>query len=69
MTTIKKMAVDDFAELPDHPIQRNTIHHAKKAIGGRGHLLNFCPTHAQVSSVTLGKMTYKVDGHTRSYLC
>ena len=60
------MSVDQWINLPDHPIQRNTEEHARKAL--RRHLATPHPSQSVVSAVRLNGTTYKVDGHTRAYL-
>jgi len=64
----KVISVDDFLDIQDNPIQRDTKSHARMAIGKRGHLLHYSPTHALVSYATNGKNSWKLDAHTRAYL-
>lgn len=65
-----KMSVDDWIKTPDHPRQRDVIHHAgashwreaKLAEGAlKAHLCH-------VTGALLDGQLYKVDGHTRAYL-
>jgi hypothetical protein len=67
MITSKTMSIEQWAQVQDNPIQRDTELHAKKAI--LGHLKQDSATHARVAAAILpnGEM-YKLDGHTRSYL-
>lgn len=63
---LKSMTVRDFCALPDHPKQRPTERHAKKAIArylGSAH-----EAHRWVVSATLNGVRCKVDGHTRAFL-
>lgn len=67
MITSKIMTPQEWIAVKDNPIQRDTEHHAKKAV--LGHLKQESATHARVAAAILpnGEM-YKLDGHTRSYL-
>lgn len=66
-TTHMTMTVQEWSEIPDNPIQRDTIAHAKKA--KTKHLKIASATHSRVSACRLSTgETYKLDGHTRSYL-
>lgn len=61
------MTVEEWFEVSDNPIQRNTELHAKKA--RNKHLKAASPTHARVSAAQLPSgEVYKLDGHTRSLL-
>lgn len=61
------MTPQEWWNVPDNPIQRNTAEHAKKAI--RGHLAAPHPSHAIVHAAQLTDGTLvKLDGHTRSAL-
>ncbi len=61
------MSTQEWAEVSDCPIQRDTSEHAKKA--RNKHLKTKSATHARVSAATLPNgEVYKLDGHTRCYL-
>ena len=62
------MSVQDFAALPDNPIQRDSQKHGE--IYSRppyGHLCKFHPTHIKAAMCITpdGKHKWKLDGHTR----
>ena len=61
-----EMSVNEWVDVRDNPIQRNTVVHAVRAING--HLKEYSPTHARVSAAKLNRELYKLDGHTRSLL-
>lgn len=64
---LKKMSVNEWIDVLDNPIQRNTEVHAKKAL--RNHLKSSSPIQAKVSAAELPDGTLiKLDGHTRSLL-
>lgn len=65
--TQSTMTSQEWMEVYDNPIQRNTELHAKKA--RNQHLKTASPTHARVSAAQMpsGEI-YKLDGHTRSLL-
>ena len=61
------MTPEEWAEIPDNPKQRDTAARAVRA--SRQHLKNFAAPQANVSAARLPDgTTYKLDGHTRSYL-
>lgn len=60
------MTVAEFHALPDHPRQRDTEHHAKKA--NKKHLRKMFPTQSVVVVVSYKAVWYKTDGHTRDLL-
>lgn len=63
----ESFSVEEWSEIPDCPIQRNTEMHAVKA--RNNHLKNSSPTHARVSAARLpGGEMFKLDGHTRAHL-
>lgn len=62
----EEMPWQEFAAIPDHPHQRNTVEHAKKA-GVIRALGDYSDAHRAVATVTVGGRTYKADGHTRVY--
>lgn len=68
MSAIKtiQMTVKEFIKIQDNPLQRDTITHAKKA--KKFHLNEHHESHSKVAVAKLGKLFYKLDGHTRAYL-
>ena len=72
MATIIKsiqLSPEAFHEIPDNPVQRDTIQHALKHNRPGHHLYRFHPTHLRVSVAQLPDKRYiKLDGHTRSWL-
>ncbi|RLB94684.1 MAG: hypothetical protein DRH26_00585 [Deltaproteobacteria bacterium] len=60
------MTVEKWIEVPDNPIQRNTIARAGKA--NRKHLRTGIEPHQVVSVAQFGKKLFKLDGHTRALL-
>lgn len=65
-SSFNSMTVLAFCALPDHPKQRPTERHAKKAAIrhlGSAHEAQRC-----VATATLNGVKYKVDGHTRAFL-
>lgn len=62
-TEMIKMTVDQWADVPDNPRQRNTEFHAQKS----KHLDRLEATHTLVSMAKLPNGDcYKLDGHTRA---
>lgn len=56
-----------WVQIPDNPVQRDTIVHAKKAV--KNHLRNDSITHLRVSAaVCKNNGWFKLDGHTRTHL-
>ena len=64
--TTKTMSVKEFSKIMDNPLQRDTEAHAVKAL--KDHMSQYHPSHAKVAVAKVGKVLYKLDGHTRSYL-
>lgn len=62
----EQMTVAWFQKLPDHPRQRNTEKHARRA--RKKHLSTPFATQSVVSVVRYKGTWYKVDGHTRALL-
>lgn len=62
----EQMTVQWLLKLPDHPRQRDTAKHAKKA--KKHHLANPFATHSVVTVVRYQGKWWKVDGHTRALL-
>jgi len=61
------MGVEDWIDMPDCPIQRDTARHAEKAL--KSHLSTSSPTQSRVACAEFpGGMRIKLDGHTRAYL-
>jgi len=61
------MTPSQWAEVPDNPRQRDTEDHARKAMGN--HLKDYSSSHVTVHMAALPDgSTYKLDGHTRSFL-
>ena len=72
-TTLKPitMTVRHFIKnIPDNPIQRNTIRHATTYSRPGGHLESYHPTHLRVAIAETKdkKYRWKLDGHSRAYL-
>lgn len=61
-----KMDVDKFIKIAGNPQQRNTEYHAKSA--SQQHLKKYHESHTKVAIAICGKIQWKLDGHTRSYL-
>lgn len=59
------MIVDDWIEVEDCPMQRDTAARAKKA---QDYLRRPLPTHYEVSAARYGDKLIKLDGHTRALL-
>lgn len=63
------MTPEEWAKIPDNPIQRDTEAHARKAQRKGEHLSEFHPRHCQVEMGILPDGScVKLDGHTRSFL-
>lgn len=63
------MTVQEFIDVPENPIQRDTQRHAKIYSRPGGHLHDFHPTHLRVAICeTPEGRQFKLDGHTRAYL-
>lgn len=62
----KEITVKEFSKMMGNPLQRDTKSHAVKAL--KNHLSEYHPSHAKVAAAKLGKILYKLDGHTRAYL-
>lgn len=63
------MAPDEWANVPDNPIQRDTEERAKKGARKGGHLSAYHPVHCEVKMGILPDGScVKLDGHTRSLL-
>ena len=62
------LSIQDWIDMTDCPIQRDTRRHARYA--KKYHLANSSITHRFVSAVKLSTMNmmFKLDGHTRAYL-
>ena len=61
------MSIDQWINVMDCPIQRDTELHAKKA--RNNHLKNSSAVHSRVSAArTASGQVYKLDGHTRAFL-
>jgi hypothetical protein len=61
-----EMPLQEWIDMEDHPKQRDTETHARKA--ARHHLKGYDPVHRCVVAVEFNGRRYKVDGHTRAYL-
>lgn len=68
-TSTIKMTIEEWEDVSDNPIQRDTVVHATKSSKPGGHLSKPHETHRQVDAARLpnGKL-YKLDGHSRSWL-
>lgn len=66
-STEMTMPVSEWIAIPENPIQRDTVEHAKRAING--HLRKYSETHRRVAMAVLSSgERYKLDGHTRALL-
>jgi hypothetical protein len=61
---VRQMPWQEFAELPDHPHQRNTVERAHRRPVVQA-LSVFDEAHRMVTVASLAGVRYKVDGHTR----
>jgi len=61
-----EMSIPAFRKIPANPIQRDTKLHADTAV--KLHLSSKAVTHAKVSIARCKTGSWKLDGHTRSYL-
>ncbi|WP_027855563.1 hypothetical protein [Marinobacterium litorale] len=66
--TVEVWTVEQWIEMDDNPIQRNTEDRAVRA--SRKHLQKSSVTHSTVFAASCAEngRTYKLDGHTRAYL-
>lgn len=60
-----EMSVDEWIEVTDCPVQRDTKRHAEKA--KKKHLKTKSRTQSLVSAAKLNNQLIKVDGHTRAF--
>ena len=63
------MSVDDWIDVKDCEIQRDTMKHAKRTTRPNGHLAKYDEAHRYVTMAQLPNGKYiKLDGHTRALL-
>jgi hypothetical protein len=62
--TVTTMTVAQWIAVADNPWQRDTLKRLRTAV--KKHLRDFFPTHWVVFAARVGRVLYKLDGHTRA---